>query len=188
MFTAQGTFLRSITEGFDYPEDVAVDAAGDVYVAATNFDMVQKFGVRPPRPDGRIRVGTGPLVGNDVYNTTGVDQTRRAKVRPGKKAVFTVSLQNDAGAPDRIRASAKGSTPRFKVVYRDADGKDITAAVTAGTWRTPTLASGKAVAVRGGRQGPAHRPERRQAQPPFTGSPVTDPAYLDVVRFVVVVR
>ena len=186
-FAPDGTLLTLWSTG-DYPSDVAVDAAGDAYVAATTTGEVQKFGVRPPRPDGRIRVGTGPLVGDDVYNTTGVDQTRKAKVRPGKKAVFTVSLQNDAGVPDRIRAAAQGSTPRFKVVYRDADGTDITAAVTAGTWRTPTLTAGKAVAVKAVVKVRLTAPSGAKLKRPFTGSSVTDPAYLDVVRLVVVVR
>lgn len=187
-FELDSTLLTLWETGGDYPSDVAVDDQGDVYVANTGTSEVQRFGVRPPRPDGRIRLGTGTLVGNDVYNATGVDQTRRATVRPGKTAVFTISLQNDAVVPDRIRVKAKRSTPAFKVVYRNATEDVITAAVTAGTWRTPQLAPGKAVTVKAVVKVRATARRGATLRRPLTSTSTSSPEHLDVVRFVVVAR
>jgi hypothetical protein len=96
--------------------------------------------VVPARPDGEIRRGTGAWVGDDVYNGTGAGQTSAGSARQTKSVTYYVRAQNDAGGADRLRLRGQGSTPRFKVVYRNPAGANITTAVTNGTYRTPVLA------------------------------------------------
>jgi hypothetical protein len=108
---------------------------------------LQKFGPRG-RPDGRIRVGTGKLVGDDVYNTTGADQTRKTAVRPGSKVTYTVSVQNDSTISEAITLRGQGSTDHLRVAYRDPAGNTITGAVVRGTFRTPTLGPWETYLVR----------------------------------------
>ena len=92
------------------------------------------------RPDGRIRRGTGVLVGDDVYNTTGVGQTRSGARPAGGTITFGVSIQND-GPSDRFRIVARGTaTPGYAVAYFRGT-TDITSAVVAGTYATPVLAA-----------------------------------------------
>ncbi len=137
-----------------------------------------------PRPDGRIRRGAGPLAGNDLYNSTGVGQTRAGSAARGHSVTFYASIQNDAAFAETLRLRGEASTPRFAVVYRDPAGVNITNQVTAGTYTTPNLAPGGAhritivVTVRN--------------TPPFTGSLIriltatstTDPTISDTVRFI----
>jgi peptidoglycan/xylan/chitin deacetylase (PgdA/CDA1 family) len=101
----------------------------------------------PSRPDARIRLAGGSNVGNDVYGTA-ANQTVSTFVRLGGTATFVVSAQNDGTEPDRLTVRSSGSTNAAWVVYLDAAGRDVTAAVAAGTFRTPTLAPGGRYAVR----------------------------------------
>lgn len=111
---------------------------GDALLA---IGLPEPLGVVIRRPDALIRVGTGTFVGNDVYNTTGAQQKRAAKVRPGRSIRFTVRLQNDGDAPDTLRVSGPKGTRAFRVVYRSGT-TIITKQVRAGTWSTGSLAPG----------------------------------------------
>ena len=92
------------------------------------------------RPDGRIRRGAGPMVGNEVYNLTGAGQTRAGAARPGGRVTYTVSAQNDATFGERLVIRGFASTPRFTVAYRSPTGANITAPVTGAGFTTPVLA------------------------------------------------
>ena len=95
-----------------------------------------------PKPDGRISLGAhGALVGDDVYNTTGVDQARTGAAKKGKSVTFGISIQNDAAAPMHLRLQAAGSAPGYKVKYISGT-TDVTADVVAGTWGTGILLTG----------------------------------------------
>jgi subtilisin-like proprotein convertase family protein len=101
------------------------------------------------RPDARIRVGAaGPLAGNDTYNATGQGQSRTASAPRGGSVTFRIPVQNDASVRERLRLSGAGSAAAFGVVYRAPDGRDITAGVRAGTFRTPRLEPGATYLVR----------------------------------------
>ena len=146
-FTSTGEFLTKWgTAGsgdgqFNVASDVAVDGDGNVYVTDTGNSRVQKFGL-VPRPDGRIRRGaTGTYVGDDIYNTTGRNQTRTGSAAPGGSVRYWVSAQNDAPIPDTLRLKGTTTSAGFVVNYT-VDGTDITAQVTAGTYTTPVLAPG----------------------------------------------
>ncbi|MBL8776710.1 MAG: SMP-30/gluconolactonase/LRE family protein [Acidimicrobiales bacterium] len=95
-----------------------------------------------PAPDGRIKKGaTGTNRGNDVYNTTGTDQTANGSAPRGGTITYYVSAQNDAPVRDRLRVKGTASTSRFTVTYTTG-GTNITSAVTSGTYRTPSLEPG----------------------------------------------
>jgi hypothetical protein len=100
------------------------------------------FVLTTARPDARIRRGAGPLVGNDIYNTTGAGQTRTGSAARGQSVTFYASIQNDAAFAETLRLRGEGSTTRFAVAYRNPAGTNITNQVTAGTYTTPNLAPG----------------------------------------------
>lgn len=152
-FTSTGTFVSTWgTEGFDSgqfyaPLGVASDGVDRVYVADTGNDRIQVFGPTP-RPDGRIKLGAfGDLKGDNVYNTTGVGQTRRASAARGATVTYWVSAQNDAPFADALRLRGTASNAAFKVTYTTL-GEDITADMTAGTYTTPELGPGDSVLIK----------------------------------------
>jgi len=102
------------------------------------------------RPDGIIGNQSGTrYYGEDIYNTTGVDQTSTGRYWPTATIGYTVSLQitvqNDGAHRDRFRISAPGPkvSGGWKVAYPWVlgcqDDCPITAAVRAGTYLTPVL-------------------------------------------------
>lgn len=93
------------------------------------------------RPDGLIRAGSAAFVGDGVQNTTAAGQTRTVRVRRTGKATFTVRVQNDGNVADQLSVKAASGTKAFTVVYRRGT-TNVTRAVVAGTFRTPTLAPG----------------------------------------------
>ena len=80
-------------------------------------------------------------MGDDVYNTTGRNQTRTGSAAPGGSVRYWVSAQNDAPIPDTLRLKGTTTSAGFVVRYT-VDGIDITPQVTAGTYTTPVLAPG----------------------------------------------
>ena len=115
-----GTYTNVATADSDETEPVASDPV-DVTV-----DRV--------RPDAKIRKGTGVTVGNNIYNTTGANQTRTASVAAGGTATFTVKFQNDGTTADDFVIKGPASTTRFRVTYL-VGGVDVTSQVTAGAYR-----------------------------------------------------
>ncbi len=104
------------------------------------------------KPDGWIRyyryhstfgnyVDPSPWVGNNIYNTTGTNQTNKQPAagayEPGDFFEWQVTVQND-GAADRFKFRATGAGSTF--TYRHGT-TNITNAVVAGTFKTPSLAS-----------------------------------------------
>jgi hypothetical protein len=101
------------------------------------------------QPDGRIRLaGDAADIGDNVHNDTGADQTRKAVVRPGRKAKFIVRYQHD-GKPidDTWVVTGAAATPGFRVTY-ESGGADVTAAVTAGTFQQTVGSAGLAPAIK----------------------------------------
>jgi len=132
---------------------LAASASGaDLYVGGwftdtagiVTADQVALWG--PPivvrRPDGRIRLGTGTYVGNNIYNTSGSSQGRTGSALRGHYVTFGISIQNDGTNTDSFRVKATGtSTTKYSVKYYRGT-TDITSAVVAGTYTTSSLAKG----------------------------------------------
>ena len=106
-------------------------------------DNVALWGLGSHRkPDGRIRLGAGTLVGNDVYGTTGAGQSRTGSAARGHAISFGISVQNDGTSSDRIKVKATGTAATGYTVSYFRGASDITAAVVAGSYTTPSLAPG----------------------------------------------
>ena len=99
----------------------------------------------PPaaRPDGHIRLGTTEAFrGNDVYNTTGANQTRAGRGARGTTVRYTIRAQNDRSVADDLTLrGAAGNTGSYQVTYF-AGATNITARVVAGTYTMANLAPG----------------------------------------------
>ena len=93
------------------------------------------------RPDGRIRLGAGAPIGNNVYNTSGAGQTRSATVPNLGTATFTATIENDGNATDGFTVKGLGSTSRYTVTYKDGP-TNVTAQVIAGTYAITNLGPG----------------------------------------------
>jgi hypothetical protein len=111
------------------------------------------------QPDGSVRLGpsgygnvqtTGPLgkwFGVNVYNATGAGQQATWSILgsgmvAGTYLTFDISIRNAGTAADRFTVRATGpATPSWIVTYA-RNATNITAAVIAGTYRTPSLAPG----------------------------------------------
>jgi uncharacterized membrane protein len=104
----------------------------------------------PPsyRPDGMIKraTSTETFVGNNIYNTTGANQTRGWSAARGRTREFSVKFGNDGNVGDSYVIKGCGSSAGFTVKYfRGATG--ITQAVTSGTYRTAQLSAGATTTI-----------------------------------------
>ena len=88
--------------------------------------------VAPKRkPDALIKSGNNPFIGNGIYNTTAVDQTKRVSRERGDKATFKIKVQNDGNAIDSFKVKGAGAQGPFTAKYT-FEGSDVTAQVKAG--------------------------------------------------------
>jgi hypothetical protein len=140
--------MRIRTFGLAIGLMVALIAAAPVAAAPTASSQ----------PDGRIRLQkvtsehfptekyTRTWIGNNKYNTTAYRQTAREAwccETPGwQHWIFGVSVQNDGTSSDRIRVHATGTALEGWTVKYFHGPTNITAAVVAGTFTTPSLAPG----------------------------------------------
>ncbi len=112
------------------------------YVAAYGIGAVTN-----QKPDGRIKKGSGSLVGNNIYNTTGANQTRTGSAAVGGTITFTVSIQNDGSNAGKFKVAATASgNVNYEVKYFHGT-TDITSAVVAGTYTTAKVGAGNAFAI-----------------------------------------
>jgi hypothetical protein len=136
------------------------------------------------KPDGRIKKGSGTLVGNNIYNATGVNQTRSGSATVGNTITFTISIQNDGTGAGKFNVAATASgNVNFEVKYFRGT-TDITAAVVAGTYTTAKVGVGNTFAIQA----------KVKVQPAvIVGSPtarlititsLADAAKVDAVKFV----
>jgi hypothetical protein len=139
---------------------------------------------QPPQPDGRISKGTGTFIGNDVYNSTGVNQTKEGAKPSGRAIKFGISIQNDGPDAQAIEVAASGAaTTMYKVTYWQGT-TDITAAVEQGTYTTPLLASGAALLITAKVKVKSTATAGSSVTRLVTLSAVGDPAYVDAVKFI----
>src|SRR5262245_39580426 len=85
------------------------------------------------QPDGAIRRASGPLKGDDIYNSTGAGQTLRFTRAPGQWASAIVDWQNDGNVESSIGYHPKGGNSQFKVKYLNDLGDDFTDLLLSGS-------------------------------------------------------
>jgi hypothetical protein len=147
-------------------------------------EVNRTYTVANGRPDARIRRGTTALVGNNVYNTTGLNQTRTGSAGPGQTVTYHVSIQNDAPFAEQLRVKGQGSTTRFTVQYRNPANVNITQQVIAGTYRTPALAAGATHTIRALVTIRPSAPSNTSLTRTVTTTSDTHPTIKDTVKFV----
>jgi hypothetical protein len=119
------------------------------YGAGNTTTITRHYTVRAAtrRPDGLIRkAGSSTWKGGNVYGAA-TGQTVRQHVRSRHPAKSFWSVQNDGERSDGFLLKGTAGSARFKVRYF-AGGTDVTSAVVAGTYRTPTLAPGASTVLR----------------------------------------
>ncbi|HET9419957.1 MAG TPA: aryl-sulfate sulfotransferase [Nocardioides sp.] len=119
----------------------AADGAGNTTTVTRHYTVLSG-----PRPDGLIRKMGGAWRGGDAYGSAS-DQSIRHRARRGQKVSSQWLVQNDGESAGRLRLAGTPSNARWRVRYF-AGGKDVTRAVSAGTYRTTALAPGQRVSLR----------------------------------------
>lgn len=111
----------------DSPHDVALSGTGTTPL---------------PLPDASIRRSKdAAAIGDDVYENPPTTQISTWAAKRGKTRAFLIGLENDGTGSGPVTVQGCVGTPKFKVAYF-ADGIDVTAQVTAGTYATTSLAPG----------------------------------------------
>jgi len=141
--------------------DVAVSSVSGL---GTNFSRtfpaysatVIAFGASAPpppsyQPDAQIKAsGDSSYIGDNVYSSDGSGETRSIGVKAGSSGTFLINIQNDASAADSLTLKGGGSSSSFTVKYYSgtSGGTDITSLVTAGSYKTSSVAPGASQAIR----------------------------------------
>lgn len=101
----------------------------------------------PYRPDAQVRLSSASAyTGNNVYGTTGGNQTLTVTAARGTTRTFVVNVQNDGAAADGFVLRGPGSSTGFTVRYF-AGTTDITTAVVNGTYRLTGVVAGGARSI-----------------------------------------
>ena len=137
------------------------------------------------QPDGRIRIGSRPLGGNDIYNTTGLDQTRQTTNPIGSSRTFKITVQNDGDGYDQVRLSAPAGAPAGYTVRYFFGATDITASVVAGTYVTANLAPDEIAAFTARVDVGAGALAGSSVIKLLTLTSVTSPSMVDALKFIV---
>ncbi|MBI5387747.1 MAG: hypothetical protein HZA90_24055 [Verrucomicrobia bacterium] len=100
-------------------------------------DVVRLTAINDPtyQPDMLVRRLTDVVyAGEDIYNATGLNQTKAAIVEPLTTAIFHLRLVNDGNLTNQFRLTGAGAGPGWTVRFLDslAGGADITADVMGG--------------------------------------------------------
>jgi hypothetical protein len=116
----------------DEPFGITVTPRGEVVIADRANDRLQYWGWS--RPDATIRRGLdGPVVGQDVYNTTGAHQVVRARTQ-GPTVELRVAIEQDGRYHPPLLVRGGAATGQFEIRYWHRQ-TDITDRVVAGTYR-----------------------------------------------------
>jgi hypothetical protein len=100
-------------------------------------------------PDAEIGIFSGNYVGNDVYSTTAVGQTKTMQIARGASQFFPVLIQNDGLVPASFTLKGTGAATGYTVSYTNyQNGANITTAVRNGTFSTGTLERGQSFAMK----------------------------------------
>ncbi len=143
---AWGTPLDTSAPGDHTFTVTARDGAGNITTVKHSYQVAPEPVRR--RPDALIRsYPDGPWVGGDGYGTYFSQLLHQSIRRARGTAVCVVRLQNDGNRTERLSALGTRGTAAFAVRYA-VGGVDVSAAVKAGSYRTPRLAPGAASAIR----------------------------------------
>jgi hypothetical protein len=143
---AEGARINTSTPGTHTFTVVAKDGAGNT----TTVTRTYRVGPAPYQPDAQIKTaGSGAFTGNNVYAYAGVakQDVTQSIAKTGRSVVALARFQNDGTRTDRITIRGTTGTAKFQVSYF-AGSTNVTKRVTAGTYKTPSLATGKTFSLR----------------------------------------
>jgi hypothetical protein len=131
------SYAASTASGVLFATGVSVpDASGNGQVTVTYST--------PPayKPDAQIKLASdSSYLGVGTINATGAGQTRSTTAAPGKSASFDLRFVNAGTHSDAIAVHGCKSSTGFTVKYFNGT-TNVTTKVTAGTYKTATLAAG----------------------------------------------
>ena len=65
-------------------------------------------------------------IGDNVYNLTGVGQSRFSEIEPGETACYWVQVSNDGAVTNSVRVTATPATPGWTAAFFKMDGTNQT--------------------------------------------------------------
>ncbi|HYN35647.1 MAG TPA: hypothetical protein VEV82_01610, partial [Actinomycetota bacterium] len=151
VFSPDGTKIAYRALGTSGNGEIYVmDGAGSNEVPITSQDHADfepSWGPKPARyrPDGWIKkTSETSYVGNNIYSTTGLNQTKSAGKKRRTAQVFTIQVQNDGNSVDSFTLKGCGDSSGFDLTYYTgtAGTTNISAGVIGGTYSMNNVAPG----------------------------------------------
>lgn len=139
-------------------------------------------------PDGLIRRGNGPDIGDDVYDASPTAQTVSTRSRKRQLRTFWFTAQNDDDLAEVLTITGAGATSARFVIRYYRDGVNITSQVTGPGYQTDSLAPGASVLIKLTIKPRATARIGQRKLVPVTLTSGADPTSLDVVAARVTVR
>jgi hypothetical protein len=135
--------------GHDLAHAITIAAGDSVMVTQYLFSSLMTFTYQP---DNQIKnsVETS-YIGDNIYNLTGVGQTKSQTIAPNNTAIYHVKIENDGNGQDGFTVISQiPSDLGWDVQYFDAltGGNNITAQVTSTGWGTGGLNPGQSREIR----------------------------------------
>jgi subtilisin family serine protease len=144
---ANGAPINTATAGTKTFTATVTDTLGRPTTVTHTYTVTEPTAAPIAKPDARVKKGKkGKLVGDNIYGSA-AKQTVKGSAKVKKSVTYTVSAQNDATFADSLRLKGQGAKKGYTVRYTDNTGKNITAAVVAGTYRTAKLAPGATASI-----------------------------------------
>ena len=124
----EGTTTADSSGNWSFPGSVAgpyvtataTNSAGDTsaFAAPVSSNL--------PKPDGRIRKGSGSFIGNNIYNETGLNQTKTGSTSPGSTIKFGIldSERRDRGRQVHGRGERRWQYVRIHREVLPRDDRD----------------------------------------------------------------
>lgn len=112
------------------------------------IEMSQSWNaIQSYQPDNQIKNSDETVyIGDNIYNTTGTNQTKSQQVTNNQTAGYHIRIENDGDAADSFTVTATASGPAQWVAnYFDAlsGGTNITSEITGSGWSTGSLDPGQ---------------------------------------------
>ncbi len=131
-----GRPLDTTTPGAHTMLVTATDGAGNLTTVRRHYTV----GPVVHRPDLSVKDPDGSWLGTRVYGHLSA-QTAGWRLRRGTPARIAFGITNRGSGPDRCTVEGSRGSAAVRATYL-FDGRDVTRAVVAGTWRLPTTQPG----------------------------------------------
>lgn len=140
--TASGARIDTRSPGAHAIAITATDGDGNITKKTVRYTVTAAY-----QPDAQVRKGmTGSWLGVDSYTTTRTTMPISLSWRPRAASAY-VRIVNDGKKTDTMAVKATPSGSGFAVSYWYGD-TNVTAAVKAGTYRTPSLKPGASTVLK----------------------------------------